>query len=223
MNHLTHQRAGTPEDVAYWFFRLNGCLILQNFLIHPDHSGSQRTDADLVALRFPWRSELGMIDDALFSKCPRPRLFLVEVKAGGACRLNGPWTDRSRENIQRVLSAVGCYQREEIGTVASLLYGAGAYAEGVVDSNLVAVAQYRNRELELVAPQAAQVVWDDMLAFIFERFQLFRNHKAHHPQWDCAGQHLFNLAAKRPAKLARFVLDVHAAFFAEQDRRGRDS
>jgi len=41
------QRLLNPEDVAYWFFRINGCSTITNFVVHPDQRGSQRTDVDL--------------------------------------------------------------------------------------------------------------------------------------------------------------------------------
>ena len=46
-----------PEKVAYWYFRLNGFLQIENFVVHPGRRGSQRTDADLLAVRFPHRAE----------------------------------------------------------------------------------------------------------------------------------------------------------------------
>jgi hypothetical protein len=45
------------EKVAYWFFRLNGCMTIENFVVHPDFGGSQRTDADILGIRLPYRSE----------------------------------------------------------------------------------------------------------------------------------------------------------------------
>jgi hypothetical protein len=46
-----------PERVAYWYFRLNGFFQIENFVVHPERRGSQRTDADLLAVRFPHRAE----------------------------------------------------------------------------------------------------------------------------------------------------------------------
>ena len=46
-----------PEKVAYWYFRLNGFLQIENFVVHPERRGGQRTDADLLAVRFPHRAE----------------------------------------------------------------------------------------------------------------------------------------------------------------------
>ena len=38
-----------PDTVAYWFFRLNGCSTITNFVVHPDRHGSQRTDVNVLA------------------------------------------------------------------------------------------------------------------------------------------------------------------------------
>lgn len=46
-----------PERVAYWYFRLNGFFQMENVVVHPARCGSQRTDADLLAVRFPYRAE----------------------------------------------------------------------------------------------------------------------------------------------------------------------
>ncbi len=47
----------SAEKVAYWYFRLNGFLQIENFVVHPSSRGSQYTDADLLAVRFPYRAE----------------------------------------------------------------------------------------------------------------------------------------------------------------------
>lgn len=54
-----------PESVAHWFFRLNGCATIKNFVVHPDQCGSQRTDVDVLAIRFPHRSELLTSDEPM--------------------------------------------------------------------------------------------------------------------------------------------------------------
>jgi hypothetical protein len=46
-----------PEKVAYWYFRLNGFFQIENFVVHPARRGGQRTDADLLTVRFPHRAE----------------------------------------------------------------------------------------------------------------------------------------------------------------------
>ncbi len=86
------------EQVAYWFFRLNGCLTTLNFVVHPDRPReSQRTEADILAVRFPFRCELATSDNHLadhsdFRSIGKTDVIIAEVKRG-ACKLNGPWTD----------------------------------------------------------------------------------------------------------------------------------
>lgn len=46
------------EQLALWYLRLNGYLTVPNFVLHPDTPGSERTDADLLAVRFPYSGEV---------------------------------------------------------------------------------------------------------------------------------------------------------------------
>jgi len=48
----------TSEQLAYWYLRLNGFLSISNFVVHPDTGGQQRTDVDILGVRFPYRAEL---------------------------------------------------------------------------------------------------------------------------------------------------------------------
>ncbi len=92
-----------PDKVAYWYFRLNGFLQIENFVAHPRGSGSQRTDADLLAARFPYRREflldqeqpmrgdaqtLGLSPDCI-------DIVIAELQSNPPCCLNGPWTNQS--------------------------------------------------------------------------------------------------------------------------------
>jgi hypothetical protein len=106
------------QDLAYWYLRLNGFLTIPNFVVHPLRGRRQATDVDLLAVRFPHRAELGeMEDEELFAR-DRRRLFvaLAEVKTG-VCRLNDSWTDARRENIQKILWAIGVFAQSEVEVV----------------------------------------------------------------------------------------------------------
>ena len=51
----------TLDAVAEWFLRLNGFFTVVNFVIHPiepNEASLQRTDADVVGVRFPYRQEI---------------------------------------------------------------------------------------------------------------------------------------------------------------------
>lgn len=205
--------SGDPEDVAYWFFRLNGCLTIRNFIVHPDRRGSQRTDADLLALRFPWRKEQEMVDHVLFRDLAKPVLLLVEVKSSGPCRLNGPWTDPSAANLPRIIEAIGSYDNAETQLAAESLYKEGRYTASAIEAALVAVGEVKNQELAESAPGALQLDWGEILEFIHHRFRLFRAQKAHHPQWDTAGRRLYDISRQAREDEDRFRDLAHAAFF----------
>ncbi len=115
------------EELAYWFSRLNGCFTFKNFAVHPDEDGAQRTDVDLVALRFRHRQELrnasrAMEDHELLRNQEKYIVvYFVEVKTG-ECQLNGPWRERNRANMQPVFDALGFFPENEIDPVAQELY-----------------------------------------------------------------------------------------------------
>src|SRR5438046_4976934 len=130
--------AFSAEDVGYWFFRLNGFLTTRNFVVHPDGNTGQRTDADLLALRFPYRSEQDMPDDVLFTGRSWPLLMLVEIKSG-KCHFNGPWTNPAAGNLTRVLKAIGAFPNSEVSDVAADLYRTGMYESARYEVCLVAL------------------------------------------------------------------------------------
>lgn len=82
----------TPERLAYWYFRLNGFLTTENFVVHPDIGNNQPTDADLLGMRFAHRAENlidPMQDDPKVAECETlVNAVIVEVKTG-QCALNG--------------------------------------------------------------------------------------------------------------------------------------
>ena len=97
------------EKLAYWYFRLNGFMTMGNFILHNESRRgiSQRTDADLYGVRFPYREELGMRDETRFSDVKTKPLFVIAEIKSGECKLNGPWTDPLKRNMQYVLAAMG--------------------------------------------------------------------------------------------------------------------
>jgi hypothetical protein len=71
----------TPEQLAYWYLRLNGFLTIRNFIVHPDAGSDQRTDVDILGVRFPYRAELSphdMKDDELFTDV-NDRPYIVTI------------------------------------------------------------------------------------------------------------------------------------------------
>jgi hypothetical protein len=185
--------------VAYWYFRLNGFLTMENFVVHPElrSGGGQRTDADLYGVRFPYRTELNMPDDAPFlHRNQKPLAVIVEVTRG-ECKLNGPWTNRPAKNVEYVLGALGFLTPKMNQRVASSLYEESCFEDEAHEVRLVAVGAKLNEGLKKVRPQLVQLTLADMLRFIYQRFDSYRKIKADHSQWDEWGHALWDESEKK--------------------------
>jgi hypothetical protein len=193
-----------PEKVAYWYFRLNGFFQIENFVVHPERRGAQRTDADLLAVRFPHRAERLFDDPNDIMRDDEQRLSLshdlidvviAEVKTNQACTLNGPWTRKDRQNVHRVLAAIGCLPPDRIDAAAADIYQTGLHAsDGGLRIRLIAVGRDHNEDLAAHFPDVSQVVWSDLLGFIWDRFDNYQRQKTQVDQWDEAGRALKRLA-----------------------------
>ena len=197
------RRTNAPEDagfisseqLAYWFLRLNGCLTIINFILHPDRSGAQRTDADLVGVRFPYRAELAdtenpLIDHPAFRASDRIDVVIAEVKGPrDYCRINGPWTDPRRGNLGYLLQALGLFSKSASADVENALYEKYRYRDDQYDLRLFALGGARNEELP---GEVVQMTWaEDVLPFVYGRFAQHARQKSQNDQWDETGRALF--------------------------------
>ena len=201
-----HVRNGpnlSPEKVAYWYFRLNGFLQIENFVVHPGGRGGQRTDADLLAVRFPHRAEFLLdnpdqpMQDDIEALALSPHLIdvvIAEVKTNQPCTLNGPWTLEDRQNVHRVLAAIGCLPQERIDTAARDIYRDGHHEGEGLRVRLIAVGRDRNVDLENSHPRVVQLTWLQILHFIWDRFDKYRRQKRQVDQWEMQGRYLKTLA-----------------------------
>ncbi len=192
-------RAIKPTQLAYWYFRLNGFLITENFLLHggSENKYEVRTDADILGVRFPYRSELDFEDDTPFlQQSHKPLVIICEIK-DSQCALNGPWTKPERENMQYVLRAIGCFRPESIDNIAAALYSPSAEHE---DANakvqLLVAGATENQQYRDERPALTQLLFPNMATFIYKRFRTYRKHKKEHQGWDNAGHFLFRQSCK---------------------------
>jgi transposase len=193
-----------PEKVAYWYFRLNGFFQIENFVVHPERNGSQRTDADLLAVRFPHRAERLfdnpndiMADDQQRLLLSRDLIdvLIAEVKTNDPCTLNGPWTQLDRRNVHRVLAAIGCFPAGIIEQAAADIYRTGVHVSDLgLRIRLVAVGRDRCNDLAAIYPEVVQLIWTEMLAFVWDRLHRYRQQKAQVDQWDAQGKEIKRLA-----------------------------
>lgn len=216
---MTNFNGSTPERLVYWYLRINGFLLLENFVIHPDTGTQQRTDADILAVRFKHRQELQinpMRDDPKVSECPNLcNVIIAEVKRG-QCALNGPWTNCGDENMHRILRAIGCFRREVFHRAADALYEKGRYQDNYVTCRLFA---FGDRPGELSIPGVPQVLFNDILQFIYLRFRKYSRQKSAISNWPKDGQKLKELADDCH-DLSRFRQEVRRVFYLSLEEQG---
>ena len=202
------------EQLAYWYLRLNGFLTIPNFVVHPDSGKNQETDVDVLGVRLPFRAEnisRPMRDADLFTrKRDKTYLIIAEVKSG-LCLLNGPWTKPERQNMQRVLMAVGAFTKAETEIVAKALYEVGKYTNQLYHVSLACLGRDRNDEISQKYPDVPQILWNEVLTFIHQRFSEYRKTKISHPQWDQDGRNLWNQYAAHPRDAIQFASSIRVS------------
>jgi hypothetical protein len=185
------------EDLAIWYLRLNGFFTIKSFVVHPEKGPNQETEIDALAIRLPYRAEGlteedEMIDDSTIlsisnDKCPL--VLIAEVKKD-SCKINKPWENREKKNMERFLKAIGCTPKEDIETVADALYDVGIY-RGAYTISLICFGKKEDKDLKINKPAITQILWDDVLGFIYDRFRKYPMRKAAHMQWDLTGHRLW--------------------------------
>ncbi|HSW62285.1 MAG TPA: hypothetical protein VLH56_03055 [Dissulfurispiraceae bacterium] len=192
---MANSEQSSPERLAYWYFRLNGFLTIENFIVHPDTGRNQRTDADILAVRFAHRAENlinPMADDPCVSECRAfCNVIIAEVKSS-TCALNGPWTRPDDQNIHRVLKSIGCLSPMEIDSAAKALYQKGMFNNTIVTCRLIAVGDKRG---QLPIEGVHQIIFNNMIEFIHARFRAYRHQKSSVGNWASDGRRLKNLAS----------------------------
>lgn len=206
----------SPERLAYWYFRLNGFLTTENFIVHPDMGKNQMTDADVLAVRLKHRAEnveSPMIDDPRVAECSTfSNVIIAEIETG-RCGLNGPWTDPARMNMERVLRAIGCVDEQGVQQAARCLYSNGAWQDKAVSVRLFAVGEER---AQLVIPECQQLTWSEIIQFLIKRFGAYKRQKSSVGQWTTDGRKLQRFALKNGEAAVRQLFglsaggDVHA-------------
>lgn len=192
----------SPERLAYWYFRLNGFTTTENFVLHPDDGGHrQRTDADLLAVRFKHRSELlarPLPDDPRVAECGAlVNVIIAEIKRGD-CRLNGPWTNRESENMRRVVRSIGAVPLEVEYEVCETLYENAKWSRGDISVRLFALGE--KKTTSLLVPVDQQVTWGEIIGFCKDRFAEYSREKGDVQQWPADGKTLREAALSPDAE-----------------------
>jgi hypothetical protein len=204
----------TLDSTAEWFLRLNGFFTVLNFVVHPvepDEGTVQRTDADVLGIRFPHRQEIvggnPLIDHAAFQDAARPIFVIAEVKTG-RCSLNGPWSRREDENVLNVLRSFGNIAPVALNEVAEALYQNGRFQSEQFEARLLCFGASSDPNL---SGGVLQFTWDQVFGFIYDRYKTFWRVKRQNQQWPPIGRFLWNECKKENDRDA-YVRSMLAAF-----------
>jgi hypothetical protein len=185
----------TLDSTAEWFLRLNGFLTVLNFVVHPvepDEGTVQRTDADVLGIRFPHRQEIvggnPLIDHAAFQNARRPIFVIAEVKTG-RCSLNGPWSRQEDENVQNVLRSFGGIAPTALNEIAAALYQSGRFQSEQFEARLTCFGASPSANL----PEGVlQFTWNEVFGFVHDRYKTFWRLKRQNQQWPPIGRFMWD-------------------------------
>jgi len=182
MSDTGRERGNRAEEVANWYFRLNGCFLLPGYVVHPDYEApAPRTEADLIAVRMRHTSErIGgrrLYDDDIIRQAAKANgasrhLFaLVEVKAG-QCAINGPWSRPEAGNMRRAIARMGFANDGQAKAIADSLYRDLRWEGDEFVVQYFCVGKRSNRDLD-GRGGVIQILFSDIASFLHGRFMAF--------------------------------------------------
>ena len=92
----------------------------------------------------------------------------------------------------RVLGAIGLVPPSQQAEVAESLYDSGSWSDSHLLVSLFCLGSTHNRQLAQDYPSVPQVLWSDVLRFVFSRFRSYRLQKSRHDQWPESGKRLWD-------------------------------
>jgi hypothetical protein len=190
------RRGEWAEQVAGWYFRLNGFLSIPGFVVHPDEVRRHpRTEADLLGVRFPHSTEAiagrPMEDEAWVGEGAKICFIIAEVKAD-VCNVNGPWSLQAEENMERAIQRLGFAPNDQVGGIAQAMYEHLHWEGPGHVLQYVAIGGRVNHNLRGRYPRLKQITWQQISDFLFKRFSDFpaklRDGGRVHDQWPDFGK-----------------------------------
>ena len=188
------------DSAAEWFLRLNGFFTVLNFVVHPIEPAEgtqQRTDADVLGIRFSHRREIvggdQLRDHPAFQCSSRTVFVIAEVKAG-SCGLNGPWTRSDDENVKNVLGALGCVAPESLKVISDSLCRNGRFESAEIEARLLCFGARSSSGLPTCT---LQFTWYEVLGFVYDRYHAFWRVKRQDQQWPPIGRLLWDRCRDR--------------------------
>jgi hypothetical protein len=195
-------RGKRSEEVAEWYFRLNGFFLIPGFIVHPDTPKPYaRTEADLLGIRLKdssegvWRSRTdrfrentnrsSMEDDQILinptkvGTVKKHLIAMVEVKSS-TCDINGPWSDGAahgddilKSNMARALARVGFGNNSTVAAAAKSMYENLRYEGSDFAVQYFAIGKSKSPQLAQRYAKLVQISFDQIAEFLGNRFYTF--------------------------------------------------
>lgn len=182
------------ERLTYWYFRLNGFLGNDNYIIHrrlknQDHA----TEIDYLGVRFVHRKELynpdlneWMKDDSnseLFKYYPKDKIYICLVESKRELpSINQSWTNNP-ENLVRILQTLGIISFKHHSKVVRRLKEHGYCSFNRFYITFIAVG-ITNEASYIPFENIPIISWKEVLSFIYERFRDNQKVKSHLQEWE---------------------------------------
>ncbi|MGH2330695.1 hypothetical protein [Thermoanaerobacter mathranii] len=171
------------EELAYWYFRLNGFFLLQNYVLHNIGQGEQRgtADCDLLAIRFSYVYEEvgGQSNDWDREKFLEWGLdiekdnlaLIVEVKSGENVERSEIEKSFSSKRLKTALYRFGIFPREDVHRICKNLLEQKYIKESSWIIGKVAVTEHKKEGNWL------NVTLKEIDDFIFKRIKTYLRDK----------------------------------------------
>jgi hypothetical protein len=182
-NTLGKEVGNRAEEVAAWYFRLNGFFLLPAFVVHKDNRADYpRTEADLLGLRLRYSAEYikkqRLKDDERVQRMckvkgkPYNMALMAEVKAGD-CSINGPWSNPDQRNMQYAIERCGFADPNQVETIADSMHENLRWEGKEWVIQYICVGKRIKPDLSNRYPDLVQISFQDIGKFLYERFRLF--------------------------------------------------
>lgn len=192
------------DRLAYWYFRLNGFLGIENFIVHDGlNENNHLTEIDYLGVRFCHRKELyqrngNYLEDdfqsKLFSYNPKDKIYIIlsEVKLGEP-QINESWYENPAALIS-LFQAIGIISFSRIKKLIVKLQTKGSVSINQFFISFVCVGN-NDVGANVQFGKIPIISWDDVTRFIYKRVRDNQRLKRNMNEWgNVDGRELFNIA-----------------------------
>jgi len=150
------------EELAYWYFRLNGFFLIHNFVNHQSEGLKRTHETDLLGIRFPYVSEeVGWnrndYDSTIVSD-EKIVCIIAEVKSGNLTQNNRNNLFNNKKIISNNICRMGFFPRSEISPIVKILSGYKSWENDKYKILKVLVEKRESKSVEYISIGKERIV-----------------------------------------------------------------